>query len=160
MSHGFRAQERTFGEQRLVLFYFPPEPLVESTIGVAFDNLILLERAATASTAQSGGVLPITLHWNAKQPVLEDYHVFIHLLDADGNRVAQSDNQPALWTRPTSSWTPGEPIEDRHALTVPADTPLGDYRLVAGLYLPESGERLLTKSGQPFVSLGTIRVQQ
>ncbi len=160
INHGFRAQERAFGEQRLVLFYFPPEPLVESTIGVAFDNLILLERAATASTAQSGGVLPITLHWNAKQPVLEDYHVFIHLLDADGNRVAQSDNQPALWTRPTSSWTPGEPIEDRHALTVPADTPLGDYRLVAGLYLPESGERLLTKSGQPFVSLGTIRVQQ
>jgi hypothetical protein len=160
ISHGFRAQERTFGEQRLVLFYFPPQPLVESTLGVAFDDIVLLERVATAPTAQSGGVLPVALHWKAKQPMPEDYHVFVHLLDVEGNRVTQSDNQPALWTRPTSSWTPGEPIEDRHALTVPADAPPGDYTLVAGLYLPANSERLLTESGQPFVSLGTIRVQK
>ena len=128
--------------------------------GATFGDVIHLEHTAIASTAQPGGVLPVILHWKAKQPVLEDYHVFIHLLDAKGNRVAQSDNQPALWTHPTSSWTPGELVEDRHALALPADLPAGDYTLFAGLYLPASGERLLATSGEPLISLGTIQIQE
>ena len=159
MSHGFRVQESTFGEQRLALFYFPAQPLVEAGGGATFGDVIHLEYAAIASTAQPGGVLPVALHWKAKQPVQEDYHVFIHLLDAKGYRVAQSDNQPALWTRPTSGWTPGELVEDRHALALPTDLPAGDYTLVAGIYLPASGERLLATSGESLISLGTIRVQ-
>ncbi len=160
MGHGFRVQESAFGQQRLVQFYFPPQPLAEATLRATFGDAIVLEHAVIAPTSQPGGVLPVALHWKAKQPMWEDYHVFVHLLDLEGNRIAQSDNQPALWTRPTSSWTPGELVEDRHALALPENLPAGDYTLVAGLYLPASGERLLTASGEPLVSLGTIRVQK
>ena len=157
MRHGFRAEDRPFGKQRLVLFYFPPQPLEEIAIDATFDDAILLRRAGTLATVQPGSVLPITLQWETRQPVTEDYHVFVHLLDAEGNLAAQSDSQPALWARPTSSWTPGEPIEDRHALLLPADLPPGDYTLIAGLYLPESGERLQTSSGETSVVLGSVQ---
>jgi hypothetical protein len=159
MGHGFRVHERTFGGQRLALFYFPPQPLAEVEVGISFGDAIILERAAAAATAQPGGVLPVVLHWAAKQTVSEDYHVFVHLLDAEEVRVAQSDNQPALWTRPTSSWVPGEPVEDRHALAVPVDLPPGVYTLIAGVYLPETGERLLTEGDEEFVILGNAQIR-
>ncbi|GAB4531353.1 MAG: hypothetical protein Kow0063_10520 [Anaerolineae bacterium] len=158
--HGFRVEDRSFGSQRLVLFYFPPQPLVESQVGVVFGDSILLERVGTLPVAQAGGVLPVTLHWKARHPVAADYYVFVHLLDAGRNRVAQSDGQPALWTRPTSSWATGEPIEDRHALALPAGLPQGDYTLIAGLYLRESGQRLLTDDGQDHVTLGTLQIRE
>jgi hypothetical protein len=34
----------------------------------------------------------------------------------------------------------------------------GDYVLIAGLYLPESGERLTTEGGESYVTLGTVRI--
>jgi hypothetical protein len=156
MRNGFRAEDRSFGGQRLVLFYFPPQRLEEITVGATFDDAILLIRAGTPATTQQGGVLPVTLQWETRQPLTENYHVFVHLIDAGGSPVAQSDSQPALWARPTSSWTPGETIEDRHALLMPTDLPPGDYTLVAGLYLPKSGERLQTSSGQTSVVLGSV----
>jgi hypothetical protein len=156
MHNGFRAEDRPFGGQRLVLFYFPPQPLEEITVGATFDDDILLKHAGTLTTTQQGDVLPISLQWETRQPLTKDYHVFVHLLDAGGNLVAQSDSQPALWARPTSSWTPGETIEDRHALLLPADLPAGDYTLIAGLYLPKSGERLQTSSGETSLVLGSV----
>jgi hypothetical protein len=160
MRHGFRVEERTFSTQRLVLFFFPPQPLMETQIGAVLGDAILLERVGTLPAVQPGGVLPVALRWEARYPVSADYYVFVHLLDAEENRVAQSDGQPALWTRPTSSWAPGEPIEDRYALRLPADLLPGDYTLIAGLYLPNSGERLLTDSGQTYVTLATVQIRE
>jgi hypothetical protein len=160
LRHGFRAEESSFGEQRVVLFYFPPQPLVETTMGTTLGDAITLEQVATLPTSQPGDVLPVGLHWKAEQAILDNFHVFVHLLDADGNRVAQSDGQPALWTRPTSSWAPGELVEDRHALSLPTELPQGNYTLVAGLYLPESGERLPAEGGDGFVVLGDVQIRK
>jgi hypothetical protein len=113
---------------------------------------------STLNTARPGDVLPVLLHWQARQPVSANYHVFVHLLDDQDNRIAQSDGQPALWTRPTSSWRPGELIEDRHGLSLPSDMPPGDYTLIAGLYLPEGGERLETGDRKPYVRLGDVQI--
>jgi hypothetical protein len=158
MRHGFRAENWSVGKQRLALYYFPSQPLSISAINANFGDDIVLEGVATLPVTHPGEVLPVALTWETKQRVPADYHVFVHLLDARGNRVAQSDGQPALWTRPTTSWAPGEHIEDRHALSLPADLPPGDYTLVAGLYLPESGERLLTNAGEMFAPLSNIHI--
>ncbi|UCC86213.1 MAG: hypothetical protein JSV81_15325 [Anaerolineales bacterium] len=158
MRQGFRIEDTSVGSRRLALYHFPPQPLTETPIGVALGSNIILERIDTLPTAYAGDVLPLTLHWMARQPVLADYHVYIHLLDAEGSPVTQSDGHPAVWTRPTSSWSPGEHIQDRHALVLPADLSPGDYALIAGLYLPESGERLLTDSGEAFVALGDLHI--
>jgi hypothetical protein len=156
--NGFRAEDRFVGERRLALYYFPPQPLAETAVGVTFGDVIALERVDTLPAARPGSILPVALHWRATQPVPTDYHVFVHLITADGNIVAQSDGQPALWTRPTSTWSPGERIEDRHALSLPVDLPPGDYPLITGLYLPDNGERLLSSKQETFVILNTVQV--
>jgi hypothetical protein len=158
MRNGFRAEDRFVGERRLALYYFPPEPLAESAVAVTFGDAIALERVGTLPTVCSGSVLPVALYWRATHPVAADYHVFVHLITAEGNIVAQSDGQPALWTRPTSTWSPGERIEDRHALSLPVDLASGDYTLITGLYLPDSGERLLSSKEETFAILNTVQI--
>ena len=41
---------------------------------------------------------------------------------------------PAAWERPTTTWMPGEIIEDGHTLTVSPDAPPGIYEIYVGLY--------------------------
>ena len=124
----------------------------------AFGDVIALERAKLPTVIHAGGVLPVVLCWRAMKAVPADYHVFVHLLDADGNRVAHSDGVPATWTRPTSGWSPGEAIEDRHGLSLGADLPAAEYRLVVGLYVPGSRQRLQTEGGESFAVVGTVRL--
>jgi hypothetical protein len=158
MSNGFRVEDSSFGERRLALYYFPTEPLQEISIGEMIGGSITLERVDTLTAAHAGEVLPLVLHWRANQPLPDDYHVFVHVLDAEGNRIAQSDGQPAFWTRPTSSWAPGERIQDRHTLTLPVNLSPGDYLLIAGLYLPQNGKRLLNASGESSVTITHLRI--
>jgi hypothetical protein len=129
-------------------------------VNTSFAGAIVLDRADLPTTAYPGGVLPVLLHWRSRQPVSANYHVFLHLLDAQGKRVAQSDSQPALGSRPTSTWQPGDPIEDRHGISLLDNLPAGDYTLIAGLYLPDSGERLLTQADEDHIIVGRIRMLQ
>ena len=64
----------------------------------------------------------------------ESYHVFVHIIDESGNLVAQSDGEPAGWTRPTTGWLPGEYISDNHEIVLPIDVMPGFYNIYAGLY--------------------------
>lgn len=160
MRNGFRVEERSFGGQRLALYYFPTQPLTETVLDAVIGDNIVLERARTLPGLHPGDVLPVVLRWQARQPIRANYYVFVHLLDADGQRILQADGQPALWTRPTSSWQPGEPIEDRYALALPANLSRGTCTLVVGMYQPESGQRLQTEDGKTFISLGTIDIRE
>ena len=81
-----------------------------------------------------GGILNIKLVWEANVKVSESYHVFVHIIDESGNLVAQSDGEPAGWTRPTTGWLPGEYITDNHEIVLPTDIMPGSYNIYAGLY--------------------------
>jgi hypothetical protein len=87
------------------------------------------------------------------------YHVFLHLLGPDGTLVTQSDGVPADWTRRTTGWLPGEFVVETRTLTLPADAPPGEYTLWAGMYAPESKDRLTTSEfSDGRVPLGTVQV--
>jgi len=89
-----------------------------------------------------GREMVVTLTW---QPILQpdkNYSTFVQLLDRAGNRVVGSDQFPGGDYYPTSLWKPGELLRDTHRFIVPADLPAGAYRLVAGMYLYPSMERL------------------
>jgi hypothetical protein len=118
---------------------------------VGFD----LPNATHLATGQS---LPVTLVWQATTETEGDYKVFIHLLDANGQLVAQSDAVPGNWTRPTSGWQAGEFITDSHTLDLRPQLPPGEYRLVAGMYNAGSGQRLPVIPGGDSVELGKIQV--
>lgn len=111
---------------------------------------------------REGNTLVVTLYWQARTPMDRSYTVFLHLLDAQGQRQAQSDGLPAAFTRPTNSWAVGEVVTDRRLLTLPKDFSPGEYRLVAGMYLLETMERLpvLDSAGKAVgdsIELGRIK---
>ena len=109
--------------------------------------------------------MPFTLHWQASAPVDFDYTAFAHLLDAQGNKVAQLDWQPhdRMGVLPTSAWPRGWPVIDAQRLLLPADLPPGDYTLLVGLYNWQSGERLPAQGERVVdgnaVQLGPFRIE-
>ncbi|MCB0033302.1 MAG: hypothetical protein KDE51_04760, partial [Anaerolineales bacterium] len=83
------------------------------------------------------------------------YTVFIHVLDKQGNLVAQQDSMPQAGGWPTTCWRPDEIVTDRHSLTVTS----GNYELVMGLYWFETGERLPPLTDSPeALSDGRLRL--
>jgi len=97
-----------------------------------------------------GRTLRVALDWSADVAPQKDYKVFVHLLDAQDHIVAQHDGEPVGGSMPTSGWLAGESIADNHGVMVPLETPAGEYRLVLGMYEPETGERLpVARTGEP-----------
>jgi len=94
------------------------------------------------ATLQPGGSLEATLLWEAVGPLSRDLTVFVHLLDAQGQRVAQSDSYPMGGMYPTSRWQTGEVVQDRHTLYLSGDASPGRCRLIVGFYDLRTGERL------------------
>jgi hypothetical protein len=100
----------------------------------------------------SSDVLTIVLAWRTDKAVAENYTVFVHLVTADGHRIAQSDAQPHwAFEWPTSRWVPGELVLDGHMLNLPTEVPRDNLRLEIGLYLWPSLQRLsvLDAAGRP-----------
>jgi hypothetical protein len=156
VANGYQAEANYFGEQRLALYGFPDGELPRRSSAVVFGGRIALRGYAFPPEAAPGDILTLELYWEALAPVERDYHVFIHLVDQAGDLVAQRDGQPVLWTRPTSGWSPGEEIEDKYGVLLPEALEPGPLFIRVGLYLPESGERLLTDGSGDFTELGAV----
>ncbi len=113
--------------------FVPPQP--QAPRRANFDNRVLLLGAdLEPDPAAPGGVLRLTLYWQALTEMDTPYTVFVHLLDAQERVVVGHDGEPVDGTRPTTGWVPGEYIADGHSLTLPADLPPGDYVIEVGLY--------------------------
>jgi hypothetical protein len=151
--------EETYGDRRLALYEIPREPLATLAVGVRFEQSIQLEQVQTADRQRAGEVLPLVLQWRAQETPLEDYQVFVHLVDHAGAIRAQQDGTPTDGLRPTSSWQPGEAIIDRHAVLLPRDLPPGEYTLRVGLYRLQDGARLETAAGKDYATIGAVEVR-
>jgi len=106
----------------------------------------------------AGEWLEVWLYWQGLAPMREDYTVFVHLTDETGRVVAQHDGWPQGGAYPFSVCDEGEVVVDEHPLALPTDLPAGSYGLRVGLYLLESGQRLLTESGADSVDLGQVEL--
>lgn len=112
-----------------------------------FSGLIALRGYAySARRLAPGETLDVTLYWQGQRAIPQDYTVFVHIVDPQTLRIyGGSDAQPVAWTRPTSSWMPGETVIDTHTLMLDPTTPPGVYQIEVGLYTqPQPGvfERL------------------
>ena len=131
-----RSLEVTFGGQVTLLGY----DAGSSTISAA-------DAGWGEVTAQPGQALPLTLYWQAVEPIAVNYTVFVHLLGPDGGRYAQGDGPPLRGIQPMTHWVQDEILPDRRVLDLPATLSPGRYRLEVGLYEPGSGERLPAVDG-------------
>jgi hypothetical protein len=113
-----------------------------------------------AAAARPGAELPLRLSWWASQPPAADVTVFLHLLAADGARVAQADAYPGWLTpQPTSRWPLHQPIPDSHTLPLPPDLPPGQYTLHLGLYDAVTQQRFPLPDGRDSLELATIKIE-
>ena len=78
--------------------------------------------------------LSVSLFWRSDGLVRADNHVFVHILDEDGDLVAQHDGVPASRGRPTWGWQEDEIVRDEHRISLPADLPGGTYTVSVGMY--------------------------
>ncbi len=101
-----------------------------------------------------GGVLAVTLYWMAEHAAARPYTVFTHLLDQNGNLVAQKDNWPVNGQWPPTCWQTDEVVVDPYTIPLPPDLLPGTYTLMVGLYDATTGARLLTSDGQDSLKLG------
>jgi hypothetical protein len=107
---------------------------------VDFGAMDLLGMNVAELSARPGESPELTLYWEKGAPHGEVYTVFVHVLDEAGNIVQYADHWPG--GLPTDILDGGQIIIDRFALMLPSDLPQGDYRIRAGLYSAESGQRL------------------
>lgn len=156
--NAYKVQDVWRGHVRFVIYSLPQAAAPMQPLTATFAPLTdLTGLALSAPALPSGEVLEITLRWQTLGVSTQRYKVFIQLLDGANQVWAQRDAEPAGESRPTSTWQPGEVIEDRHGLLIPPGTPLGRYRLIAGLYDAATGVRLRTSEAD-FVDLGFIEV--
>jgi hypothetical protein len=85
--------------------------------------------------------LQINLYWRARTRIPTDYTLFVHVLNAAGQQVAQRDLPLRAYDYRSSQWMPGEIVVDMADLPLP-DLAAGTYRVEIGLYNAANGERL------------------
>ena len=100
--------------------------------------------------------LKVGLLWSSRGVTAKDYTVFVHITDRDGRLIAQDDGMPAKGSYPTSSWDPGDLVEDIREMTLPPGTRCSEYRVEVGMYLVESGQRLSLPDGRDSPAVGMV----
>jgi 4-amino-4-deoxy-L-arabinose transferase-like glycosyltransferase len=128
--------------------------LASSPVEAVFGEKILLDsfdfvsrRSGQTRQIEPGQAICVVLTWQSAGNLSADYTVFVHLVGPDNPVThsplwAQHDGTPVEALRPTSTWQPGELIQDMHVIFVPAEVPSGSYRLEVGLYDSVTGARL------------------
>jgi hypothetical protein len=75
----------------------------------------------------------VTLCWQATAPTRQNPVIFLHLLDADGQIIAQSDAPPLAGSYPVSVWEPGQIVCENRTVAVKTATV---HTVAIGLYDP------------------------
>jgi hypothetical protein len=144
---------RVWDDQHIMYFgRRMPEEQIPNRINTQVGDTIELlgykvenrETNADSRQGSSGANRPldVTVYWRTAAPVEEDYTVFVQVLSSDERIVAQADSQPLHGYLPTSEWATGEIIPDRHNLSLPDDLRPGQYRVITGMYLLDTLQRL------------------
>jgi hypothetical protein len=132
-----------------------PDPPAQVS-GVKLGDTMVLESARLERTRLApGDTLHLILDWRPLQSLDKDYKVFAHLVDENNRLVAQWDGFPCLNTRRTSQWAVGEVVRDHILLTIPENTPPGQYTMLAGFYDEATGERLHDQA----VTVATVTIR-
>jgi len=106
-----------------------------------FTQLVELNAASARMTADG---LQVELTWRALEPVPDDVTVFVHVLDANGQLIAQADGDPIAGTYPFDQWPKDLIVRDVRSLDVKGS----GLSIQVGLYNRSSGERLKATSSE------------
>ncbi|MCA9951824.1 MAG: hypothetical protein KDE48_19370 [Anaerolineales bacterium] len=116
-------------------------PVVATVVSIPFGDQI---EFSGYTLQQQDFAVQLDLVWQALSEIPTSYRVFVHVVDENGQILAQSDGEPANWTRPTTGWASGEYIVDSHQILLPNTLSNRGLEIYIGLYDPQTGQRLST----------------
>ncbi len=123
-------------------------PAISQTLEADLGGVVsLLGYDLGASSLSPGSDLQFTLHWRVERPLDRGYDILVRLRDEGGKVWVEESAQPFDGFFPTTLWSAGEVMVDRHRLALPSSLPVGLHRLEVGMRDPESGE-LLSEGGE------------
>jgi len=142
---------------------------VQATVpaGVDLGGQLTLEAYGLAAERIDRRQQPgLALQFRALQPMSNDYHVFIHLLNGQGQIRGQGDaplqdNE----NQRTTAWAPGSVHLCNYTVPLEANIPPGPYQLMVGVYSLQDMARLPavdargTHLDQDRILLGTITIE-
>lgn len=137
MNHAF-VREIPFLDKRAVLFDMRPPAEASQSGGWQFG---MVQLAQVGISTRDDAVLG-TFAWQTDELIPLDYSWFVHLVDANGQIVAQQDRPPQGGYRMTTTWQPGETVYDYVSFPLPAGTDTTNWTLRLGWLDPNNGERL------------------
>ncbi len=89
---------------------------------------------------QAGDILHLTLFWQANRQPVEGIEVTLRLKDEKGSIWLERSVQPTEGQYPADKWGAQEIIRDQHNLVLPADLPIGRYRIELSVRPLPSGQ--------------------
>ncbi len=101
----------------------------------------------------TGTILRVMLYWDVVSEMGQNYTVFVHAVDTDGQVAGQSDSWPADTHRPTSVLEIGEEVRDIHYLTIGKSVRAEDLSIRVGMYEAIEGKTLLDSQDRPFLQI-------
>jgi hypothetical protein len=111
----------------------------------ADDNAAPIATPSVTLSTQSAAIgSPVEMRYRfavvPDAPVIkEDYWVFVHFLDSDGELMWTDDHEPSP---PVRQWKPGSTVEYTRTMFIPKFPYVGPTRVEVGLFSPSSGDRL------------------
>ncbi len=90
----------------------------------------------TAMQARRGGYVDIPLRWQAigEAPSPDRDYVAVAALREPSADLLSEPSRPGDWFSPLPFWQPGETVDQRLRIIVPASTPAGSYPLSVRIY--------------------------
>jgi len=97
--------------------------------------------ALARDRAAIGSPFKVTYTFDVAQTaaITQDYLVFVHVLDDQGERLWGDDHPPG---EPTSKWKPGQKVQYTRTVFVPNYPYIGPAHIRIGLYSPSASQRL------------------
>ena len=114
-----------------------PTPAIRMALSPQVGN-VLTFLGYTAPTLRAGETGVVETWWRIEARPAQPLSLMAHLLRADGIPLAVGDGLGVA----VEQWLPGSLLIQRHALTIPADTPPGSYAFHVGAYTFPELERL------------------
>jgi hypothetical protein len=163
--HAYKATDSWYGDFRLLQYAtavrlagVEANPVNQALLGRRAEQVTVFS-ARSPSVGLAGKPLPIEIEYRLEAPTDQNLRWFVQLLSGQNIPLALLDSGPNDNYTLFSSLPAREILVERAGLLVPANTPEGDYLLIAGLYNPaDEAARLVTIDGPDFVSLGAVRV--
>lgn len=123
-------------------YVLPPQSVANDALYARFDHGYTrgaeLRGLSYAPSVPTGGMLDVTFTWRALEQLDRPWLEFVHIIDGQGEIVAERNVQPHDGAFPTNAWVRGDWIRDTPQVSLEG-VPPGAYRVRVGLWDEQSG---------------------